>query len=133
VTLQKCATETGLVWIFQDVHEGGPAHAAGVERGDVLLSVSDRPSKPPEGPTSSMGTTVPIVVQKRVSRQIRAVLDIPAPRSRRLPYCEPRVVSHSILRNGVGLLKVSVFPGVCAICGRSARFVDPFPRFPPRR
>lgn len=121
-TLQKCATETGLVWIFQDVHEGGPAHAAGVERGDVLLSVSDRASKPPEGPTFSMGTTVPIVVQKRDNRQIRAVLDIPTPRSRQLPYCEPRVVSHSILRNGVGLLKVSVFPGVVGI--DVARAVD---------
>jgi C-terminal processing protease CtpA/Prc len=114
-TLQKCAMDSDAVWVFQDVHEGGPAYAAGVERGDVLIEVGDKPSKPPEGPTFAMGTTTAVVVQKLDGRQVRTVLDVPSPRSRQLPYCTPRVVSHSVLRNGTGYLKVSVFPGVVGI------------------
>jgi C-terminal processing protease CtpA/Prc len=107
--------DSDAVWVFQDVHEGGPAHAAGVERGDVLIGVGDRPSKPPDGPTFAMGTTTAMVVQKLDGRRVRTVLDIPVPRSRQLPYCTPRVVSHSVLRNSTGYLKVSVFPGVVGI------------------
>lgn len=114
-TLQKCAMDSDAVWVFQDVHEGGPAHAAGVERGDILIGVGDKPSKPPDGPTLAMGTTTAIVVEKFDGRQVRTVLDIPMPRSRQLPYCTPQVVSHSVLGNGTGYLKVSVFPGVVGI------------------
>jgi hypothetical protein len=33
-----CAIETpqGKRWLFEDVHEGGPAHVAGIRAGDVL-------------------------------------------------------------------------------------------------
>ncbi len=114
-TLQKCIFNCEAVWVFQDVHEGGPAQVAGVERGDILISVADKPSKPPDGPTFAMGKATAIVVQKSDGRQARAVLDIPDPRSRQLPYCTPRVVSHSILQNHTGYIKVSVFPGVVGI------------------
>ena len=35
-----CAIDTpqGKRWLFEDVHEGGPAHVAGIRAGDVLLS-----------------------------------------------------------------------------------------------
>lgn len=114
-TLQRCEVDDGLRWVFQDVHSGGPAHSAGIERGDVLVSVNDVCIRPPEGPTFGMGTQTPVVVRKPDASQVRAVLDIPAPRSRKLPYCEPQIVMHSIPRDGTGLLKVSVFPGVVGI------------------
>ena len=39
-----CAFDTpdGPRWLFEDVHEGGPAHAAGIRPGDLLLSVNGR-------------------------------------------------------------------------------------------
>lgn len=114
-TLQKCIFDCEAVWVFQDVHEDGPAHVAGVERGDILLSVADKLAKPPEGPTFAMGKASAVVLRKSDGRQIRAVLNIPDPRSRQLPYCTPRMVSHSILQNQTGYIKVSVFPGVVGI------------------
>jgi carboxyl-terminal processing protease len=114
-TLQMCMFDCNAVWVFQDVHEGGPAQVAGVERGDILISVADKPSKPPEGPNFAMGKATAMVVQKSDGRQVRAVLDIPDPRSRQLPYCMPRVVSHSVLQNHTGYIKISVFPGVVGI------------------
>jgi hypothetical protein len=38
-TLQQCETTDGLRWMFQDVQEGGPAHHAGVCKGDLLLGI----------------------------------------------------------------------------------------------
>jgi carboxyl-terminal processing protease len=43
-------TEYGKRWIFQDVHSGGVASAAGIEPGDILLSVNDRNIVPPDHP-----------------------------------------------------------------------------------
>ena len=114
-TLQRCEVDDGLRWVFQDVHLGGPAHSAGIERGDVLLTVNDAGLRPPEGPTFGMGTKTPVVVRKPDAKQVRTILDIPVPRSRKLPYCEPQIVTHSIPRDGTGLLRVSVFPGVVGI------------------
>ena len=93
-TLQRCEVEDGLRWVFQDVHMAGPAHAAGIERGDVLLTVSDVSICPPEGPTFGMGAKTPVVVRKPDGKQVRAVVDIPIPRSRQLPYCEPQIVMY---------------------------------------
>src|SRR5258708_17280734 len=43
-------TECGKRWIFQDVHAGGAASTAGIEPGDVLLSVDGQDIIPPEHP-----------------------------------------------------------------------------------
>ncbi len=48
-------TEYGKRWIFQDVHTGGAASTAGIEPGDILLSVNDRNIVPPEHPVFTMG------------------------------------------------------------------------------
>ena len=39
-----CPIETsqGKRWLFEDVHEGGPAHVAGIRAGDMLLSANGR-------------------------------------------------------------------------------------------
>ncbi|MEO7275269.1 MAG: hypothetical protein ABIX28_01920 [Vicinamibacterales bacterium] len=36
-TLLSAATPNGPRWLFQDVHRGGPAQAAGINPGDLLL------------------------------------------------------------------------------------------------
>src|SRR5258708_6997495 len=48
-------TEHGKRWIFQDVHAGGAASVAGIESGDILLSVHDQNIIPPEHPVFTMG------------------------------------------------------------------------------
>lgn len=114
-TLQKCVTGGEAVWVFQDVHEGGPAALAGVRRGDILVSVNGTAAKPPEAPTFAMGTTVPVTVRRSDGQTAELSVGVPIPRTRKLPYAEPRIVSHSIPRPGTGLLKASVFPGAIGI------------------
>lgn len=39
-TFQRCQTSDGERWMFLDVHEGGPAHLAGIEPGDLLMALN---------------------------------------------------------------------------------------------
>ena len=48
-------TPQGKRWLFEDVHEGGPAHVAGIRAGDILLSANGRQIQPPELPTFALG------------------------------------------------------------------------------
>jgi len=41
-TFMRCNLDGEQRWMFQDVHEGGPAHIAGLRPGDILLQVRDR-------------------------------------------------------------------------------------------
>ena len=47
-TLQQCETTDGLRWMFQDVQEGGPAHDAGVCKGDLLVGIDAEGVRPPD-------------------------------------------------------------------------------------
>src|SRR4030095_4756186 len=53
-----CAIDTpqGKRWLFEDVHEGGPADGAGIRAGDVLLSANGRDVYPPELATFALGS-----------------------------------------------------------------------------
>jgi carboxyl-terminal processing protease len=48
-------TSFGKRWVFQDVHSGGAASLAGIESGDILLSVDGREITAPEHPVFPMG------------------------------------------------------------------------------
>ena len=54
-SFRKAETEAGLRWVAQDVHEGGPAHSAGLRPLDVLQSVNGTFTCPPEQPMFPMG------------------------------------------------------------------------------
>ena len=98
----------------QDVHAGGPAHAAGLHTGDILKSVKGRPILPPEQPTFAMGADWSLAIQRGIQNLTLPVV-VPMPRSRRQPYCEPDAVSASRLDGNVGYLKVSIFPGLLGL------------------
>ncbi len=114
-TFRKHETAQGLRWMFQDVHEGGPAHVAGIVPLDFLIAINQRPIVPPEQPTFPMGTASSITVEKRDGRQILINVAVPNPRSRRQPYAEPRSVCFSRLEGEIGYLKATIFPGVLGI------------------
>ena len=52
-------TPYGKRWIFQDVHSGGAASIAGIEPGDILLTVDGREIIPPEHPGFSLWASRP--------------------------------------------------------------------------
>src|SRR5215472_13668309 len=73
-------------WVAQDVHEGGPAHTAGLKPLDILESINGTLIAPPEQPMFPMGTTVQIKVQRGGKDELALKVAIPNPRSRKQPY-----------------------------------------------
>jgi carboxyl-terminal processing protease len=114
-TFRKTETPEGLRWMFQDVHEGGPAQRAGIAPLDVLVSVNGRALIPPEQPMFPMGTTAAVAVRKRDQSEATVNITIPSPRTRKQPYAEPRAVSFRKLDGNIGYLKATIFPGLLGI------------------
>lgn len=116
-----CALEgapgTRARWMFQDVHDGGPAHAAGVRPGDVLLEVNGAAVAPPVLPTFALGTDATVLVERGHRGAERLTIVLPKARANgkadaKPPMAEPRSVTADVLENGVGHLRVAFFPGV---------------------
>jgi C-terminal processing protease CtpA/Prc len=114
-TFMRCNFDGEQRWMFQDVHEGGPAHAAGLRPGDILLQVRNRELKPPEPPIFPVGEDSQYAVQKPDGKRIVGSLIVPSPRSKSHPVIVPKAVLCSQLPDGVGWLKVTMFPGAVGI------------------
>src|SRR5467141_3367230 len=102
-------------WMFQDVHEGGPAQAAGLRPGDILLQVRNKELMPPEPPVFPMGEDSQYVVQKPDGKRIVGNLIVPSPRSKSHPVIVPKAVLCTQLPDGICWLKVTMFPGAVGI------------------
>src|SRR6516162_6320637 len=111
----RCNYDGEERWMFQDVHEGGPAHAAGLSPGDILLQVRNRDVIPPEPPIFPIGDESQYAVQKPDGRRIVGNLKVPSPRSKSHPIIVPEAVLCSQLPDGLVCLKVRAFPGAVGI------------------
>jgi len=114
-TFRRHQASDGMRWMFQDVHEGGPAHAAGIEPTDVLLGINGQPIIPPEQPSFPMASGSSLTVLKRSGREVDITLAIPKLRWRKQPFAEPRTVSFANLDGGVGYLKTTIAPGIAGV------------------
>src|SRR5258708_5377395 len=103
------------LWMFQDVHMGGPAYAAGIRPGDLLLKVADRSLEPPTELVVPMSAAVRIVVRKPDGTEILHSLQIPTPKAKEHPLSTPKAIVCSELPGKVGYLKVTMFPGTVGI------------------
>ena len=109
-----CATfmSAGAQWMFQDVFEGGPAHAAGMEPGDLLLAVNGHPVVPPTKLYFRMGEPNTLKVEKKDGAQITTDVQIPQPRYRRhRPMCLPKLISCQRIGPDIGVIRVTFFRG----------------------
>lgn len=105
----------GLRWVFQDVAPGGPADRAGIKPGDTLLRIGPDETVPPTKPAFAMDAETQVVIRRAGSNEIHTVtLATPKAKHRDNPTAEPRAVVASV-KNGVGVLKVSLFPGKLGI------------------
>lgn len=112
-TFTKAETADGERWMFQDVHPGGVAAAAGVQPGDVLLSVAGQELVPPQSTPFAFGERYEVVLRRPDGTTIRPTLDIPRPRDKGKPLIVPdQVVTARRLEDGTGYMRVSMFPGV---------------------
>jgi carboxyl-terminal processing protease len=114
-TFQKVSLSGNTHWMFQDVHEGGAAHAAGIEPGDVLLELNGEPILPPQSPIFPVGQITNTLVQKRNGNHDPVPLNVPAPRSKKRPINQPRPVAWSRLPGNIGLIKITMFTGMIGI------------------
>ena len=113
-----CAFDTpnGPRWLFEDVHDGGPAYAAGIRPGDLLLRVNGRSIAPPELPTFALGTDAQVTIESAdgAAREVTVVLPKADPKKRNAkpPMAEPTSVTARSLEPSVGYLHIAFFPGV---------------------
>ena len=114
-TFMRCNFDGDQRWMFQDVHEGGPAYVAGLRPGDILLQVRNRELKPPEPPIFPVGDDSQYIVQKSDGKRVTGTLRVPSPRSKSHPVIVPKAVLCSQLPDGIGWLKVTMFPGAIGI------------------
>ena len=114
VSFRRAEPDSGPCWVAQDVHAGGPGHAAGLRPLDVLLAIDGKPIVPPEAPMFPMATEVALQI-RRGPDELSLAVSIPAPRSRKQPYSEVEAVISEHLADGTGYLKVSILPGLLGL------------------
>lgn len=113
-----CAFDTsrGSRWLFEDVHEGGPAHMAGIRPGDILLSVNGCSIQPPELPTFALGTDAQVTIEGSdgKAREVQVVLPKaePGKANAKPPMAEPLSVTARTIKPGIGYVRIGFFPGV---------------------
>jgi carboxyl-terminal processing protease len=112
-TFTKAETSDGQRWVFQDVHPGGAAAAAGIKPGDVLLSISGKDFVPPASTPFALGERYELTLRRPDGSTVTPTLAVPASRDKARPLVVPdAVVTASRLDRGVGLIRVSMFPGI---------------------
>lgn len=108
-------TEYGKRWIFQDIHSGGAASKAGIEPGNILLTVDGRDISPPEHPIFAMGKQTAIeFIDNRRNRRTKTV-EVAKPKGKKLHFIEPTLVEARQIEKGIGYLKVAMFPGMVGV------------------
>jgi C-terminal processing protease CtpA/Prc len=112
-TFARAQTADGERWMFQDVHPGGPAATAGIRPGDVLLAIGGQELAPPTATPFTLGERYEVVLRRPDGSTVSPTLQVPHPKDKRQPVVVPeQVVTASRLEHGIGLLRVSMFPGI---------------------
>lgn len=108
----------GPHWMFQDVHEGGPAYNAGIRPGDILVTVNGEGVTPPTLPTFALGADATVTVRRAAGLKdtpITIVLPKAPAKGKanaKPPMAEPTSVTARLLDEEIGYLRVAFFPGV---------------------
>ena len=108
-------TPYGKRWIFQDVHSGGAASIAGIEPGNILLSVDGREITPPEHPAFVMGKQTSVEIVGNDEQRRTVLVDVARPKGKKLHFIQPTLVEGHRLDGGLGYLKVAMFPGMVGV------------------
>jgi C-terminal processing protease CtpA/Prc len=114
-TFQQIRVIGGERWMFQDVHPGGPAYAAGIRPGDLLLECGGGEIRPPADLTFSVGESANLLIEKLQGVQQKVTVQLPVNRSPRHPVTAPQAVHVERLNQEIGVLKVAGFPGAIGI------------------
>ncbi|HUZ95032.1 MAG TPA: S41 family peptidase [Edaphobacter sp.] len=108
-------TPYGKRWIFQDVHAGGAAALAGIQSGNILLTVNGRDIVPPDHPVFPMGEQAIVEIVHNDDKQRTVALNVARPKGKKLLYIEPTLVEARHLEDSLGYLKIAMFPGMVGV------------------
>jgi C-terminal processing protease CtpA/Prc len=108
-------TAFGNRWIFQDVHSGGAAAIAGIEPGDILLTVDGQDVIPPTHPVFPMGRATEIEIVGKGDLRRLVTVNVARPKGKKLHFVEPTLVESRRLGDGLGYLKIAMFPGMVGV------------------
>jgi len=108
-------TANGSRWIFQDVHDGGSAALAGIQPGNILLRVDGKEIVPPLHPVFPMGASSTIDFIANDGQERTVSVDVAQPKGKKLQFVEPTLVQSKVLSEGIGYLKVAMFPGMIGV------------------
>jgi len=108
-------TDYGKRWIFQDVHSGGAAAIAGIEPGNILLTVDGRDIVPSEHPVFAMGKQTIVEFIDNSGNRRTVTVDVAKPKGKKLHFIEPTLVEARGIEKGIGYLKVAMFPGMVGV------------------
>jgi carboxyl-terminal processing protease len=112
-TLTKAETPDGQRWMFQDVHPGGVAAAAGIVPGDILLTIDGQELVPPTAIPFRLGQSYVLTVRKANGSTATPTLAIPGSHEKNRPIVVPdQVVTARKLAPDIGYVRVSMFPGI---------------------
>lgn len=113
-TLRDLSRNGQRHWMFLDVFEDGPAHAAGIRPGDILDAVDGTAYLPPSMPNFGFAESHKLLVTKvGVASSTEIAVEVPERKgtARRPPFVEPESPIHSKIEPNIGLLKIRYFPG----------------------
>jgi carboxyl-terminal processing protease len=114
-TMQRIAVNGSERWMFQDVHQGGPAYSAGIRPGDLLLGMrwtGDSTS----GGSDVLGRRIgDLLIEKLHGGQQTVKVQLPMPKSEDTSGYRAEAGTRERLSDEIGLLKVAMFPGAIGI------------------
>lgn len=113
-TLHRVSTDGVDRWMFLDVFDEGPAHAAGIKPGDFLLALDGAECTPPAMPPFEIGQTHRVTVSE-IGRENARDVEVRVPHRKGTrglpPIVEPKSVIQKVIGPNIGLLKILYFPG----------------------
>ncbi len=111
-TLRAVNTPEGMRWMFVDVIEDGAAFRAGIQPGELLVSIDCDPVMPPQPANFRIGSDHQLEIGTFTGAKRKVAIEVPNRAAKdRPPMIEPRSLSHRMLAPDVGLVRVATFPG----------------------
>ena len=111
-TLRAVDSPQGKRWMFVDVIEDGVAFQAGIQPGELLLSIDSQPILPPKSANFRIGGNHRVEVGSLNGGKREIGIDVPNRAAKdRPPMIEPRSLSHKFIAPDIGYIRVATFPG----------------------
>ena len=111
-TLRAVESPHGKRWMFVDVIEDGVAFQAGIQPGELLLSIDSQPILPPKSANFRIGGKHLVEVSSLNGGKREIAIAVPNRAAKdRPPMIEPRSLSHKFLAPDIGHIRVATFPG----------------------